>query len=170
MPTVLIIEADHLVLTSMARLLKHHGWGVVTARDARDAAGMYDLAEVVLTHWGRTGATGQRVLDESPLPVVVWSGGIDAPEGSLVKPCGWAQIANALKMAIRDWFEGAVFAVVEELDGIEQLAESARFDAGRQDFKPALAGLNGVIRQATEALKVAEVAKKRIENAGNSAG
>ena len=70
---ILIVDDDHLVARSVARILKREGFDVMIAIDPVEASAYYGVADVVVSDWEMPNGGGARVLKESPIPVVIHS-------------------------------------------------------------------------------------------------
>lgn len=71
---VLIIDDDDMLRNALQSALACScGWHVLTARDPSQAAAFYQQVDVVLSDWAMPFGGGERVLAESPKPVLVYS-------------------------------------------------------------------------------------------------
>lgn len=73
MKTILIVDDEPMVIRAVARVLRSRGFEVLSAADPIEARAHYAAADVVLSDWNMPNGGGQRVLDESPKPVVIHS-------------------------------------------------------------------------------------------------
>jgi len=81
-PTVLLAEDDPQVLAAVARILREAGYETVTARDGREAWGIFQrpeppidlvIADVVMPHMTGTELAAHVVTREPDLPIVMMS-------------------------------------------------------------------------------------------------
>lgn len=99
MKTILIVDDQPMVLRAISRALRSHGFDVLTALDPVEAAKLYDLVDVVLSDWHMPNGGGQRVLDESPKPVVIHSALYDGAADQAPKDSPIGDIIEALQRA-----------------------------------------------------------------------
>lgn len=109
-PRVLIVDDDAPTRRALARLLRGEGWLADTAADPDEAINYLcerviagDGPLVVLSDWDMPNGGGARVLAESPVPVVIYTGNPDAPPAGtrvLTKPAELNVINAALRAAI----------------------------------------------------------------------
>ena len=80
MRRVLVVDDDPMIRRGNARVLKGLGWTVVEAGDPVQAIEHYPQVDVVLSDLEMPNGGGARVLQESPVPVVIHSGNDAAVE------------------------------------------------------------------------------------------
>lgn len=107
MKRVLVVDDDPMVRRGNARVLKGRGWSVVEACDPVDAIQHYGQVDVVLSDLDMPNGGGERVLHESPVPVVLHSANDAGVERSgakyvCMKPAG----ADALEAALLKALDG----------------------------------------------------------------
>ena len=82
MPTVLVVEDDPQVLELVARILRDGGYDVVTARDGREAWGIFQraeppiglvIADVVMPHMTGTELAAHVAGRDPDLPIILMS-------------------------------------------------------------------------------------------------
>lgn len=100
---VLIIDDDRLIRRANVRVPRDRGWLTIEAIHPGEAEAVYDLCDVVLSDLDMPEGGGERVLRESPIPVVLCSASDRAPELHrfvLAKPASADEIDAMLKRAI----------------------------------------------------------------------
>ena len=105
--TVLVVDDDALICRAYERLLRARGWRVLTAAGPREALAHYAAADVVLSDWCMPSGGGERVLRESPVPVVIHSASyVGSHPWTVAKPSPIdrvvAELVRALAAARRD--------------------------------------------------------------------
>lgn len=108
MGCVLVMDDEGSVRRATARVLRGAGWRVIEADSPADLDALllqHPEIEVVLSDLDMPDGGGVRVLAESPVPVVIYSGnerGIHErnAEHWLLKPAGAQELDQALRVAL----------------------------------------------------------------------
>lgn len=102
---ILIVDDTPEILKAVERELRREGFDVVTASDPVEAAALYSEAAVVVSDWVMPNGGGARVLEESPVPVVIHSGSMALqPIGAvaiLQKPASRITLRAAIEAALQ---------------------------------------------------------------------
>ncbi len=100
--TVLVIDNEPPILRALARALSDaQGWSVVTTDNPATASSLYPHIDVVITDWCLPFGGGERVVCESPKPVIVYSSYEPIPHPYCVrKPAPIAELIAAVKSVL----------------------------------------------------------------------
>lgn len=79
MPTVLVVDDEEDIRSSIQKYMSKKGWGVLEARNYDEAAQLADSCDVMILDYALNGKTGEHVLQNmkeqnNVVPVIVISG------------------------------------------------------------------------------------------------